>query len=143
MFGQQPQQQPAQRLTWEEYLDRIKNGPAPTYTPPANAQQAQGPGTAAGWDTASAGNRGGVFGNITGGKNSGGGTVINRIPATPVDYDRMHSILNSGVLEGGHAQTSADIPKQAAPAAPQPAPAQQPQQTPFQAFMTSLMSGGK
>jgi hypothetical protein len=123
-FGNQDTvQQPMHRLTWQEYLDRIKNGPAPTYTPPANAQQPQGPGTAAGWI-------------------GGGGTVTNIMPPTPVDYGRMHSILNSGVLTGGYAQTANQIP---APApvnlSPPPVPAQQ--QSPFQAFLTSLMNGAK
>ena len=140
MFGPQPAPQPTQRLTWQEYIDRIKNGPAPSYTPPANAQQPQGPGTAAGWD--SSGNaRGGALGGILGMKN--GSPVVSRIPATPVDYDRMHSILNSGVLTGGHAQTAADIAA-AAPPAPTPAPAPQPApaqpQNPLQAFITQLFN---
>lgn len=144
MFGPQPAPQPVQRLSWQDYLDRIKNGPAPQYSPPSNAQQPQGPGTAAGFSGGSSGS-GGIsspFSGIMSGK--GGGHVTSQLPATPIDYGRMSSILNSGVLEGGHAPTSADIPpQQAAPAPAQPAPAPAQPQNPFQAFMTSLMSGGK
>lgn len=146
IFGQPAQPQPTGRLTWQQYIDRIQNGPAPQYSPPSNAQQPQGPGTTAGFGNSGSGGGGGglggsgLFGDITGGKHGGGDS---RLPATPVNYDRMHSILNSGVLTGGHAQTAAEIPPPAAQPAPAPTPAPAPKQNPFESFFASLMGGAR
>lgn len=112
-------QQPG-RMTWADYLNAVKNGPAPQYTPPTSATAAP--------------NFWAPFMALFGGRAAPGGS---KLPATPIDYGRIQSILNSGALEGGKAPVGGGEPPPLQPQPQAPVAPQPPQQT----ILQRLFSG--